>query len=131
PAKAAPAMRTAALACWFWLLGAVAAGFLAWSIGTDLRSAAGATALAAAPALTGFILMPRLGRFWTDVGFLAVWVLMAAGLAAGSGGASSPLAASSIVAPAWAVALGRRWAPETGAAAVLAYAVAAALSGMH
>ena len=56
---------------------------------------------------------------------------MAAGLVAGSGGATSPLAASFIVAPAWAVALGRRWAPETGAAAVLAYALAAAFSGMH
>ncbi len=53
---------------------------------------------------------------------------MAVGLCAGSGGALSPLAASFAIAPALALALRRRWAPEAGAAAVLGYAAAAALA---
>lgn len=69
--------------------------------------------------------MPRLGRPRADLGWLAVWLLTAAGLVAGTGGAGSPLAVSLLIAPAMALALGRPWAPEAGAAAVVGYAVAA------
>jgi cell cycle sensor histidine kinase DivJ len=53
------------------------------------------------------------------------------GLVAGTGGASSPLAAGFAIAPALVLALGRRWAPEAGAAAVLGYAMAAALAALY
>jgi len=120
-----------ALACWFWLTAAAVGGVLAWISGAERHAVAGATALALAPALTGFLLLPRLGRRWVDAVFLAVWLLMASGLAAGCGGATSPLAAAFAIAPAMALALGRPWAPETGAVAVLAYALAAALAPLH
>ena len=60
-----------------------------------------------------------------DLGWLSAWVLAAIGLAAGSGGALSPLAVLFAVPPALALALDRRWAPEAGAAGVMAYAGAA------
>ncbi len=81
-----------------------------------------------APSLTGFILLPHLGGRAADMGFLLVWLVTATGLAAGSGGAASPLAAAFLIAPALAVALGRAWAPEAGAGAVLGFALAEALS---
>ncbi len=124
-------MRAIAVACWLWLAAAVIGGILAWINGAERHAVAGATALALAPALTGFLLLTRLGQRWVDAAFLAVWLLMAAGLAAGSGGAMSPLAATFAIAPAMALAIGRRWAPEVGGAAVLAYALAAALSPLH
>jgi signal transduction histidine kinase len=117
-----------AWACWFWLAGAAASAVLAWLGGAELRLVAGAAALAMAPSLTGFILLPRLGERWADAGLTAVWLVTAAGLAAGTGGAGSPLAAAFAVAPAMTIALGRPWAPEAGAAAVLGYATAAALA---
>jgi signal transduction histidine kinase len=89
---------------------------------------AGALALAASPAFAGFLLLPRLGERWADAGFIAVWALMATGLAAGAGGAASPLSASFATLPAVAIALGRRWAPEAGAVAVIGYAAASALA---
>jgi signal transduction histidine kinase len=76
----------------------------------------------------GFILLPRLGQQWTDAGWLAVWLTTLTGLVAGTGGASSPLAAGLLIVPAMAVALGRPWAPEAGAGAVLGYAFAAFLA---
>jgi signal transduction histidine kinase len=104
------------------------AGLSAWLNGGERSAVAGASALALAPALAGFILVPRLGRKWVDVGFLASWLLAAIGLVTGSGGALSPLATLFAVPPALALALGRRWAPEAGAAAVLSYAAAAVLA---
>lgn len=80
------------------------------------------------PALGGFIILPRLGARTADLGFIAIWIVAGAGLVAGTGGALSPLAAALAVGPALAAALGRRWAAETGAAGVLAYALAAALA---
>lgn len=106
-----------------------AAWLLATFSGAERSAAAGASALAMAPALAGFILIPRLGQKAVDVGLLAVWLLAAIGLAAGTGGALSPLAAMFAVPPALALALGRRWAPEAGAAGVLGYAAAAVLAG--
>jgi len=116
-----------ALACWFWLFGVVLAAFLASASGmrADLAAAA---ALSAVPSLTGFILLPRLGAKWVAVGWLVVWLTSLTGLVAGTGGASSPLAVSLLIVPALSVALGRNWAPEAGAGAVLAYALAAYLA---
>jgi signal transduction histidine kinase len=101
------------------------AGLLAWLNGGERSAIAGASALAMAPALAGFILGAQLGRKSVDFGFLAAWVLAAIGLVAGSGGALSPLATLFAAPPALALALGRRWAPEAGAAGVMAYAAAA------
>ncbi len=81
-----------------------------------------------APSLAGFILAPHLGRRSADAGFIVVWLLAAVGLAAGSGGASSPTVAALVIAPAMALALGRPWAPEAGAAGVMGFAVAAGLA---
>jgi signal transduction histidine kinase len=93
--------------------------------GAERAAAAQAAALAMAPALTGFIIVPRLGRKWVDAGFLFVWLVAGVGLVAGAGGAASPLAALLVLPPAMALAIGRRWAPEAGAASVLGYALAA------
>lgn len=107
------------------MLAVAAAGLLAWLNGGERSVVAGASALAMAPALAGFILIPLLGRPRADIGWLAVWLLAAIGLVAGSGGALSPLACLFAAPPALALALGRRWAPEAGAAAVMGYAGAA------
>ena len=126
-AKAAPSGVLLLLACWFWLAGVFAVAVLALAFGADLRLLAGATSLALAPSLTGFILSPRFGRRTADAAFVLVWLIAATGLAAGSGGAASPLAAALLIAPAAALVLGRPWAPEAGAAAALGFAVAAGL----
>ncbi|WP_325061955.1 HAMP domain-containing sensor histidine kinase [Vitreimonas sp.] len=117
-----------ALAFWFWLAGVTVAAALSWITGAEMRLLGGAVALALAPALAGFIMLPYLGRKPVDTAMVAVWLISGVGLAAGSGGAGSPLAAMLILAPAMALALGRRWAPEAGAAAALGYALAAALA---
>jgi signal transduction histidine kinase len=113
------------LALWFWLAGVLAAALLAYLGGAELRSLSAATALAIAPSLTGFTLLPRLGQRWVAAGFVAVWIVTAVGLTAGTGGAGSPLAAAFAIGPAMTLALGRRWAPEAGAGAVIGYAFAA------
>jgi signal transduction histidine kinase len=77
------------------------------------------------------MLLPRLGSRWGALSFICVWLLTAIGLISGTGGASSPLTALLLVAPAAAMALGRPWAPEAGAGAVLGFALAAFLSGME
>jgi signal transduction histidine kinase len=101
------------------------AGVLAWLNGGERSAVAGASALAMAPALAGFILVPQLGRKAIDLGMLTAWLVASIGLVAGSGGALSPLAALFAVPPALALALGRGWAPEAGAAGVMGYAAAA------
>lgn len=127
-AIAAPRVGGLLFACWFWLAGVIFTAILAIANGGARADVAAAAALATAPALTGFILSLRLGTIWADLGWLAVWLVTLTGLAAGTGGASSPLAAGLLIAPAMAVALGRPWAPEAGAAAVLGYALAAYLA---
>jgi signal transduction histidine kinase len=122
------ALGRLALAFWFWLAAAAGLAIVAWVNGADRGELARAAALATAPALAGFILLPRLGQRRVDAGLIAAWLLAVTGLVAGTGGASSPLAAGLAIAPALASALGRRWAPEAGAAAVLGYALAGALA---
>jgi len=128
-ARAAPYRLRLALACWAWLLAAVFVAILAWRGGGELDAVANAAALAMAPALVGFILLPWLARAqWADAALIATWLIAIMGLITTSGGATSPLTAALVVAPALALGLGRRWVPEAGAAAVLVYAVAAALA---
>lgn len=125
PANAAPNAAPLVLACWFWLIGVVSAAILAYSTGAERSDIAAATALAAAPSLTGFILTRRFGAKWVAFGWLAIWLTTLTGLVAGTGGAASPLAAGLLIVPSLAVALRRPWAAEAGAACALAYAVAA------
>jgi signal transduction histidine kinase len=115
-------------ACWLWLAGVVLAAILADADGVSRSDVAAAAALGAVPAFAGFIVLPRLGAKWVAFGWLIVWLTVLTGLVAGTGGAGSPLAAGLLIAPALASALGRNWAPEAGAAAVLAYALAAFLA---
>jgi len=93
--------------------------------GAERAATAQAAALAMAPALMGFIIAPQLGRKWVDAAFLFVWLAAGVGLVAGAGGTLSPLAILLVLPAAMALVLGRRWAPEVGAASVLGYALAA------
>lgn len=127
-AKAAPRAAHFVLASWAWLLASAGVSLAAWLMGADRASVAAAAGLAMAPAFAGFLLLPDLGRPSVEAGLLAAWLLSTMGLAAGSGGAGSPLAAAFVVVPAMAVVLGRRWTRQAGAAAVLGYAGAAALA---
>ncbi|MBC7769652.1 MAG: HAMP domain-containing histidine kinase [Phycisphaerales bacterium] len=117
-----------ALALWLWLGGIALAALFSWLMGAEIRLLGPAVALGLAPALAGFILLPQLGKKPVDAVFVAVWLISGVGLVAGSGGAASPLAVMLVIAPALTLALGRRWAPEAGAAAALGFAVAAALA---
>ncbi|PZO47031.1 MAG: hypothetical protein DCF16_18305 [Alphaproteobacteria bacterium] len=125
PAIAAPNAAPLALACWFWLAGVVFAAVVADANGAARADIAAATALGAAPSLTGFVLLPRLGSKWAVLGWLAVWLTSLTGLVAGTGGVSSPLAAALLIVPALALALGGGWVREAGGAALLGYAFAA------
>jgi len=127
-AKAAPRAVQLALALWLWLIAAVGTAALSVLFGADMAVVSAAAALAIAPALTGFILLPRLNERWIAAGFVSVWVVAATGLVAGTGGAASPLAVAFLIAPAMSMVLGRRWAPEAGAAGVLGFAAAAAFA---
>ncbi len=128
-AKAAPRRGPLGWALWAWLGLCLLLGILGAASGAARADLGLATALLAAPSLAGFLLLPWLGRSKrADLGFLIVWALVGAGLVAGAGGAGSPLAATLILAPVWALALKRRWVAEAGAIAVLAYAAAVGLS---
>lgn len=122
-AKAAPEAIFQLLACWAWLSGVVLAVIAGLVSGGQTRALAAAAALALAPALAGFLLWPRLTRRNVALGYVAAWSIVATGLVAGSGGPASPLTAAFLIGPALALTLGRRWAPEAGAAAVLGFAV--------
>lgn len=86
-----------------------------------------AAALALAPALIGFVLLPWVRTRWGAFGFLSVWLVSASGLVAGTGGVNSPLAVTLLIAPALALVLGR-WARLAGAGAVAGYALGEWLS---
>mgnify|MGYP002624032930 CR=1 FL=1 len=127
-AKAAAHRFRLAVALWAWLGASLLAAALALLGGADRGQLGAAAALMIAPALAGFLLLPRLCAVrWADWGMVAAWIVAGAGLVAGTGGAGSPLSVALVLGPAWMLALGRGQAPESGAAAVLAYAVAAAL----
>jgi signal transduction histidine kinase len=111
-------MAASALIC-------VAAG----AFGAPLSRIGAVAAVALTPAVTGFILIPRFGERWARFYFLGAWVLAAAMLCALSGGASSPIAAVFILAPAYALALGGGDSVAWAAAAAAAGYVAAAAIG--
>ena len=129
PAKAASRPFGIVLALWAWAIGVVFVGVVSALNGAKIGPLAAASALALAPSFTGFMLLPRLGSRWGALSFICVWLLTAIGLIAGTGGAGSPLTVTLLIAPAAALALGRPWAPEAGAAAVLGFALAAFLAG--
>lgn len=126
-AKAASSAVALALAAWIWTIGVVLSALAAVFFGGEVRDIAAATALALAPALTGFILLPWIGWRWAASALIAVWLVSAAGLAAGTGGASSPLTAALLIAPALALTLGR-WTRIAGIGAVLGYLAAASVA---
>lgn len=128
PAIAAPNAVALARALWAWLVLVVGIGLLSWLSGGHAPAVAGATALALAPAMAGFILLPRLRETWAAAGLVAVWLLAAIGLTAGTGGAASPLAASLLIAPALVFVLRLDSVLETAFAAALGYGAAEALS---
>ena len=111
-----------AVASWCWLVGVGAAAVFAVFWGGEPRPVAAAAALALAPALTGFILLPRLGKKWPAAGLISVWLISAAGLVAGTG-VGSPLIVTLVIAPAVASVLGR-WMREAAVGAVVAYLAA-------
>jgi signal transduction histidine kinase len=92
--------------------------------GGERGDLAAAAALAMAPALTAFTLLPWVGRRWAALGLVLAWLVAAAGLAAGTGGAGSPLTAALLIAPALALTLGR-WTRVAGIGAILGYLAAA------
>ncbi|MGD9966993.1 MAG: sensor histidine kinase [Hyphomonadaceae bacterium] len=121
-AKAAPRAAVLAFAGWIWLGCVAAAGFGAVAFGGNPRDVAWASALAIAPGLIGFILLPWLRHRWAGFGFISAWTVAAAGLVAGAGGAGSPLAVMLLLGPALALVLGR-WTVIAGAGAVAGYAI--------
>lgn len=124
----APAAAGLLIAGWAWVLGIALCALLALGGVENRAELAAAVALALAPALALFVLFPMLARRRVAFGLVGAWLVSSVGLAAGFGGASSAGAICLFLTPAWAVALGRRWAPEAGAAAVLGLALAAWLS---
>jgi signal transduction histidine kinase len=116
-----------ALAGWFWLVGVAGASFLGVSGGGTPGAVAAAAALALAPGLIGFILLPWTRTRWGAFALVAAWLIGATGLTAGTGGAESALAASLLIAPAMALVLGR-WGRTAAAGAVLGYLAASYLA---
>lgn len=88
---------------------------------------AAAAALALAPGLIGFILLPWIGTRWAALGLVLAWLVAAFGLVAGTGGWSSPLAAALLIAPSLALVL-RRWTRIAAIGALLAYLAAGFLA---
>jgi signal transduction histidine kinase len=119
-----PAAAPLAWAFVAWQLTTLCAGVVAWLCGARADAAAGASALAMAPGFAGLALLPRLGEKSPQLILLTVWLSALGFLIAGAGGAASPLAACLIVPPALCAALGLPRASETGAAALLVYAIA-------
>jgi signal transduction histidine kinase len=114
-----------ALAGWFWIACVAVAGIGAVFYGGEARDVAAASALALAPGLIGFVLLPWLHYRWASLGLLAVWLVAGAGLIAGTGGGQSPLTAMLLVAPALALTLGRG-VRTAGLGAIVGY-----LAGMY
>jgi signal transduction histidine kinase len=122
-ANTAPSAVALAWAAWIWVVGVVAASVGAVFWGGERSDVAAAAALALTPGLIGFILLPWIGRRWAALGLVLAWLVATAGLVAGTGGWSSPLAASLLIAPALALTL-RRWTRIAALGALLAYAAA-------
>ncbi|ANP44904.1 sensor histidine kinase [Candidatus Viadribacter manganicus] len=114
---------TLSWAGWIWAAGIVVAAAGAVFGGGEQRDVAAAAALALAPALVGFVLLPWTGLRWAALGLVLVWLVTVLGLVAGTGGWGSPVAAGLLVPVALARTLGR-WTRIAGVGAVLGYAAA-------
>lgn len=109
-------------------MGGIGAGVLSWLGGAEISPIAGATALAVAPAVAGFLLLPRCGQDGVAAGLAGVWLLAAVGLSAGAGAAWSPLAVMFVIPPALAAMMRRTWIAEMGAISVLGFVGASFLA---
>jgi signal transduction histidine kinase len=121
---------TLAWAGWIWTAGVILAAFAGVSGGGERHVVAVAAALALAPALVGFILLPWTGLRWGALGLVLAWLVAVTGLVAGTGGWGSPLAAALLIPVALARTLGR-WTRIAGIGAVLGYVAAGAFALMY
>ncbi|MBL8545615.1 MAG: HAMP domain-containing histidine kinase [Hyphomonadaceae bacterium] len=110
-----------AWAGWIWAAGVVVAAFIGVFSGGERQDVAAASALALAPALIGFILLPLIGLRWGALALILAWIVALTGLVAGTGGWGSPLAAGLLIPVALARTLGR-WTRIAGIGAVAGYA---------
>ena len=108
---------------WIWTAGVVAAAIAGVFGGGERADVAAAAALALAPALVGFILLPWTGLRWGAFSLILAWLVALIGLVAGTGGWGSPLAAGLLIPVALARTLGR-WTRIAGIGAVLGYGAA-------
>jgi len=121
---------TLAWAGWIWAAGVVAAALAGVAGGGERADVAAASALALAPALVGFILLPWSGLRWGALGLVLVWLVAISGLVAGTGGWGSPLAAALLIPVVMARTLGR-WTRIAGIGAVLGYVAAGMAALMY
>ncbi|MEQ1809582.1 MAG: HAMP domain-containing sensor histidine kinase [Terricaulis sp.] len=121
---------TLALAGWIWTVGVVLAAFAGVFGGGERADVAAAAALALAPALVGFTLLPWVGLRWGALGLILVWLVALAGLVAGTGGWGSPLVVGLLIPVVLARTLGR-WTRIAAIGAVLGYAAAGASTFMY
>jgi signal transduction histidine kinase len=121
---------TLALAGWIWTGGVVAAAFAGVLGGGERSVVAAAAALALAPALAGFTLLPWAGLRWGALGLVLAWLVAASGLVAGTGGWGSPLVVALLVPIAMARTMGR-WTRIAGIGAVLGYVAAGSFGLMY
>lgn len=121
---------TLALACWIWTAGVVAAAFAGAIGGGERAVVATAAALALAPALAGFTLLPWAGLRWGALGLVSAWLVATSGLVAGTGGFGSPLVVALLVPIAMARTMGR-WTRIAGIGAVLGYIAAGTFGLMY
>jgi len=129
-AKAAPVAATLSWAGWIWAAGIVAAALCAVFGGGEAQDVAAGAALALAPALIGFILLPWTGLRWAALGLVLAWLVAVSGLVAGTGGWGSPLAVALLIPVMLARTLGR-WTRIAGIGAVLGYAAAGIVDFMY
>ncbi|MEZ5960201.1 MAG: HAMP domain-containing sensor histidine kinase [Hyphomonadaceae bacterium] len=121
---------TLAWAGWIWAAGVVAAAIAGVAGGGERADVAAAAALALAPALFGFILLPWSGLRWGALGLVLVWLVAISGLVAGTGGWGSPLVAALLIPVVLARTMGR-WTRIAGIGAVLGYVAAGMAALMY
>ncbi len=106
---------------WIWAAGVFVAAIIGVFSGGERQDVAAASALALAPALVGFMLLPWTGLRWGALALVLAWLVALTGLVAGTGGWGSPLAAGLLIPVALARTLGR-WSRIAGIGAVVGYA---------
>lgn len=129
-----PDRQVLAMAFLAWVGGLTLIGVVAWVFGGARGDVAGATALAVAPALLGFALLPRLDDVWAKWALISAWLVAGIGLTAGCGGASSPLVVLLAIPFALALAVGASGLPWIIGASIAGYVVAMMigdLAGFH